>query len=248
MINQNTTLQVLPRRRWTRDVPLFSKDPNLCTRTFNEELLALLGSESLIETFQQFSSNSRKDLTARDINGSVQPTICRKFFYGDGLHPNQTGSKLLGALISRSVCRALECERSQTSASPPRTVRSQFKDVTVKKVCSGVPAIPPPASPPRMIFVDAQAPPPHMDDIFHFPALPDNQHSEGCKNHTGLTGYSEAVRSQPKPKKSDGDLTQLKTSSPPPKKKKDCKYRKIIEFLKSLMQYKKRLTEKIFFI
>ena len=220
---------------------MFSKNPNLCASNFNEELLACVGPERLIETFRHFSSTSRNKN-----NGAAQATICKKFYRGDGLHPNHTGSKLLGALVSRSVCRALECERSQTSASPPRTVRSQ-KDVSVEKVCSGVPEIPPPASPPRIMFVDAQAPPPPMDDIFHFPALHNNQRREIIKNHTNLTGYSEAVRSQAKPKKSDGDLTQLKTSLPS-KRRTDCKFQKIIDFLKSFMHYQKRLTGKIFFI
>ena len=145
---------------------MFSKDPNLCASNFNEELLACVGPERLVETFRHFSRSSQNKN-----NGAAAATICKKFYRGDGLHPNQTGSQLLGALISRSVCRALECERSQTSASPPRTVRSQ-KDVTVEKECSGVPEIPPPASPPRMIFIDAHAPPPPMDDIFLFPVLP----------------------------------------------------------------------------
>ena len=221
---------------------MFSKDPNLCASNFNEELLACVGPERLVETFRHFSRSSQNKN-----NGAAAATICKKFYRGDGLHPNQTGSQLLGALISRSVCRALECERSRTSASPPRTVRSK-KDVTVENVCSGLPVIPPPALPPRMIFIDAHAPPPPMDDIYHFPALPTNEVKAGNgyrrKNLTELAGYSKAVKCQAKPKKTDGDLTQLKTLLPP-KKKKDCKL--IIDFLNSFMHYQKRFTEKIFF-
>ena len=234
MIIQNITLQVLPRGRWTRDVPLFSKDPNLCARNFNDELLACVGPKRLIETFRHFSSNCRNKN-----NGAPQTTICKKFFRGDGLHPNQTGAKLLGALISRSVCRALEYERSQTSASPPQTVRPQ-PAVTVETASSVQPMrIPdiPPHSPPRMMFIDAHAPPPPIDDFIHFPALPNNEvmagssdrRRESYKIDVELTGYDEAVKSEVKPKNTERVLAQPK-STVPPTKKKDCKYGKKLTF------------------
>ena len=180
----------------------------------------------MIETFRHFSSNSRNKS-----NGAIKPTICRKFFRRDELHPNHTGAKLLGALISRSVCSALECERSQTSASPPRTIRPH----TVVNVETVQPSVPetPRSSPPRILFVDAHAPPPPLDDMQHFPLLPGNEvkagsghpQRESCNlsNSTELqTGYSEAVKSIVEPKKTERVSTQLKTSSPP-KRKLKCK-------------------------
>ena len=77
-----------------------------------------------------------------------------------------------------------------------------------------------------MMFIYAHVPPPSMDDIFHFPALPNNEikagnvyrRRENCKIETELTRYRE-VNCEAKPKKTDGDLTQLKTSLPPKKER-----------------------------
>ena len=180
----------------------------------------------MIETFRHFSSSSRNKS-----NGAVKPTICRKFFRSDELHPNHTGAKLLGALISRSVCRALECERSQTSASPPRTVRPH----TVVSVETAQPSVPDTprstVTPPRILFVDAHAPPPPLDDMQHFPLLPGNKVESGSGHPQResfnlstleLTGYNEAVKNIVEPKKTERVSTQMKTSSPP-KRKSKCK-------------------------
>ena len=142
----HATLQVLPRGRWTRDVPLFPKDPNLCASNFNEELLACVGPERLIETFRHFSSSSRNKN-----NGAAQATSCKKFYRGYGLHPNYAGSQLLGALISQSVSRALECERSQTSASPPQT--SGHRKLLLLRKCA----------PSRSVFLKFLHPPYHFE-------------------------------------------------------------------------------------
>ena len=179
----------------------------------------------MIETFRHFSGNSRNKS-----NGAVKPTICRKFFRSDELHPNHTGAKLLGALISRSVCCALECERSQTPASPPRTIRPHTV-VSVETVQPSVPETPRSTSS-RILFVDAHAPPPPLDDMQHFPLLQGNEVKAGSGHpqrescnlvSTELqTGYSEAVKSIVEPKKTERVSTQLKTSSPP-KRKLKCK-------------------------
>ena len=99
--------QVLPRRAWTRKVPLFHKEPNHCTILFNEELHEAIGTARVVKTFNHFSSTMKK-------NGTSSRTICEKFYKTDGLHPNRTGSKLLGALISKCVYKALKSGKADT--------------------------------------------------------------------------------------------------------------------------------------
>ena len=159
--------QVLPRRAWTRKVPLFLKDPNQCTILFNEELHEAIGTARVVKTFNHFSSTIKK-------NGTSSRTICEKFYKTDGLHPNRTGSKLLGALISKCVYKALKNRKADTpnvlSEVVPAALRSGVEN---RSKAQTVPEIHQPRSTlPRMVIRNTFTPPPPIDDLEHYPSLP----------------------------------------------------------------------------
>ena len=184
---------MLPRKKWTRsDVPLFHKNPNHCAIIFNEELHGIVGSNRVIRVFNQFSSGGRGDGQKDSL-----PTICKKFYRRDGLHPNETGAKLLGALISQSVFNALKKVKS-TPSNPQRfpvggedetkANGSAFSKVhrTHSQSKSALP---------RMIFRETYVPPPPLEDPQHFPHLETNSRPEDVSSFPlVLSGYSEAVK------------------------------------------------------
>ena len=207
--------QVLPRRRWTRQVPLFAKDPNDCTLVFNEELHETIGTARVVKTFSHFSASTKK-------NGTSSPTICEKFYKTDGLHPNRTGSKLLGALISKCVYKALKRVKADTSNAlsevvpvPIRSVvANRSKAQTISEIHQPISTLP------RMIIRNRITPPPPMDDMDQYPPLPKQpqQLGRGVSGTDGVLmpmGYDEAVKK-----------VVIKKTTPPPKtrEKRTCKY------------------------
>ena len=187
--------QVLPRKAWTRDVPLFHKDPNHCATTFNEELHANLGTRRVVKVFTHFSSGGRR-------SGSL-PTICGKFYKRDGLHPNATGTKLLGALICRSVISTLG-GRKTPQEKPMEEVKPPVSEIHQPESTS-----------PHIVFRDTCAPPPPSDDHQQFPSLP-RQVVEGVSSSPVLlTGYSKAVLRVK-------ESTVGESSIPLPRKKTKC--------------------------
>ena len=206
--------QVLPRRAWTRKVPLFLKDPNHCTRVFNEELHENIGTAGVVKTFSHFSSSVKK-------NGTPSRTICEKFYKTDGLHPNRTGSKLLGALISKCVYKALKSGKANTPNVLPEAVPAALRSgVGNHSKAQTVPDIHQPRSTlPRMVIRNTFTPPPPMDDLEHYPSLTEQS---GGKSECGvsgtdslLTGYDEAVKK-----------VVVRKATPPPRvrEKRTCKY------------------------
>ena len=206
---------MLPRKRWTRKVPLFLKDPNHCTVIFNEELNETLGKNRVVKVFNHFSSSIKR-------NGVSLSTICPKFFRDDGLHPNKTGSKLLGALISKCLYKALKSGKPDNQVQPEVVLeRSDGASYSKKQVFSDIHQ--PKGTHPRMIVRDTHTPPPQMDDLDHFPCLTkiSQPHEAGGKRERGvsgtvgvLTGYNEAVK-----------RVVIKNTTPPPKvrEKRTCK-------------------------
>ena len=191
---------MLPRKKWTRtDVPLFHKNPNHCAIIFNEELHGIVGSNRVIRVFNQFSSSGRGDGQKDSL-----PTICKKFYRRDGLHPNEIGSQLLGALISQSVFNALKKVKS-TPLNPqrfpvcgedePKANGSAFSEDhrTHSQSKSALP---------RMIYRETYVPPPPMEDPHHYPHLSPlvdevetNSRPEDVSSFPlVLSGYSEAVK------------------------------------------------------
>ena len=166
---------MLPRKAWTRDVPLFNKDPNHCATTFNEELHAVVGTQRVIRVFKHFSSGGKR-------LGALH-TICGKFYKKDGLHPNVTGSKLLGALLSRSVVNTLK-ERKPPQEKFVGAAKPPVSDIHQPK-----------SSSPHIEFRDTRAPPPPADDLHNFPSLPRARQVVGGVGDSivMLAGYSEAV-------------------------------------------------------
>ena len=215
--------QVLPRRAWTRKVPLFLKDPNHCTIVFNEELHETIGTARVIKTFSHFSSSVKK-------NGTSSRTICEKFYKTDGLHLNRTGSKLLGALISKFVYKALKCGKADSpyvlSEVVPAPVRS---GVGNRSKSQTVPEIHQPRSTlPRMV-IKHTTPPPPMDDIDQYPPLPRQspQLERGVSGTGGdLLGYNEAVKKV---------VIKKTTPLPKVKEKRTCKY--TVYFVKLLCRW-----------
>ena len=211
--------QVLPRRAWTRKVPLFLKDPNQCTIVFNEELHETVGTARVVKTFSHFSSSVKK-------NGTSSRTICEKFYKTDGLHPNRTGSKLLGALISKCVYKAMKSGKAETlnvlSEAVPVPVRSVVENRSKAQTISEIHQ--PKSTLPRMIIRNSITPPPPMDDIDQYPPLPNQpqQLERGVSGTDGvLFGYNEAVKK-----------VVVKKTTPPPKVRENrtCKY--MIYFVK----------------
>ena len=153
----------------------------------------------MIRVFNQFSSSGRcvgqKDSL---------PTICKKFYRRDGLHPNEIGSQLLGALISQSVFNALKKVKS-TPSNPqrflvcgedgPKATGSAISEVhrTHSQSKSALP---------RMIFRENYDPPPPLEDHHHYPHLSPqvdevetNSRSKDVDSFPlVLSGYSEAVK------------------------------------------------------
>ena len=205
-------LQVLPRRRWTRDVPLFHVNPNHCAMTFNEELHGIVGNHRVIRVFNQFSSNGRGNSHKDSL-----PTICRKFFMRDGLHPNDTGSQLLGALISQSVFKTLK-EVNSPQRLPASRERRQEECASV--VQSEEPAVSPvrltqsKSELPQMIFRNSCVPPPPMEDPHHFPLL--SPLVDGAENRSPcvLTGFSEAIK------------REVTISTPPTKQQPEIRHKR----------------------
>ena len=208
--------QVLPRRAWTRKVPLFLKDPNQCTMVFNDELHEAIGTTRVVKTFNHFSSTIKK-------NGTSSRTICEKFYRTDGLHLNRTGSKLLGALISKCVYKALKSGKADTPNVPSEVVRAALRSgvgIGNRSQAQTVPEIHQPRSTlPRMVIRNTFTPPPPMDDLEHYPSLPEQS---GGKSECGvsgtdsvLTGYDEAVKK-----------VVVRKATPPPevREKRTCKY------------------------
>ena len=209
--------QVLPRRAWTRKVPLFLKDPNQCTILFNEELHEAIGTAHVVKTFSHFSSTMKK-------NGRSSRTICEKFYKTDGLHPNRTGSKLLGALISKCVYKALKSGKANTPNVLSEVVPAALQSgVGNRSKTETVPEIHQPRSTlPRMVIRNTFTPPPPMDDLQHYPSLPRPLEARGeCERGVWgtdgvLLGYSEAVT-----------RVVIKKTTPPPKvrdQRPTCKY------------------------
>ena len=218
--------QVLPRRAWTRKVPLFLKDPNQCTIVFNDELHEAIGTARVVKTFNHFSSTIKK-------NGTSSRTICEKFYKTDGLHPNRTGSKLLGALISKCVYKALKSGKADTPNVLSEVVPAALQSgvgIGNRSQAQTVPEIHQPRSTlPRMVIRNTFTPPPPIDDLEHYPSLPQPLEAGGeCERGvwgTGgvLAGYNEAVK-----------RVVIKKTTPPPKvirEKRTCKY---IYFVKLL--------------
>ena len=190
---------MLPRKRWTRsDVPLFHKNPNHCALIFNEELHGIVGTDRVIRAFKPFSSsgcgNGQKDSL---------PTICKKFYRRDGLHPNEVGSQLLGALISQSVFKALKEGKNPSSHLQrlPLTV-----EIEPGAIGSAIPVrrnySQSKSALPQMIFRDTNVPPPPMDDPYHYPHLSPLVDGDETNSRPVcvrsfpfvLFGYSEAVK------------------------------------------------------
>ena len=184
-----------PRRNWTRNVPLFNKNPNDCATVFNEELHAALGTSRVVRLFNHFAS-SRKDWHGG--LGGTSPTICPKFYGNDGLHFNSTGSKLLGALVSRSVFKAMRKEPTQIAETP-----YIMQDLD-RPTASGVNLEPSHNSRPRILFADISSPPPPVSDHHHYPPLPTPVHRVTCNEGSAesalnvLTGFSDAVTKEVK--------------------------------------------------
>ena len=190
---------MLPRKKWTRsDVPLFHKNPNHCALTFNEELHGIVGTDRVIRAFKPFSSSGRG-------NGQKDslPTICKKFYRRDGLHPNEVGSQLLGALISQSVFKALKEGKSPSSNQQrlPLCVENEPEAIGSAIFVRPTPSQSKSALP-QMIFRDTYVPPPPMEDPHHFPHLSPlvdevetNSRPEDVDSFPlVLSGYSEAVK------------------------------------------------------
>ena len=208
---------MLPRRRWTRKVPLSLKDPNHCTLVFNEELHETIGSDRVVKVFNHFSSSIKR-------NGVSLSTICSKFFKDDGLHPNKTGSKLLGALLSKCLCKALKSGKFDSQKVLPTEVVLERSDGAIYSKKQAVSDIhQPKGAHPRMVIRGTYTPPPQMDDLNHFPCLPKKTqpHEAGGKIERGvsgtgavLLGYDEAVKK-----------VVTKKTTPPPKvrEKRTCK-------------------------
>ena len=219
--------QVLPRRAWTRKVPLFLKDPNHCTKVFNEELHETIGTARVVKTFNQFGSSMKK-------NGKSSTTICEKFYKTDGLHPNRTGSKLLGALISKCVYKALKSGKAETpnvanvlSEVVPVPVRSVVANRSKAQTISEIHQ--PKNTLPRMIMRNSITPPPPIEDTDQYPPLPkQSPQLERGVTVSGtdgvLLGYNEAVKK-----------VVIKNTTPLPqvKEKRTCKY--IVYFVKLIV-------------
>ena len=139
-----------------------------------------------------------------------------------GLHPNKTGSKLLGALISKCLYKALKSGKPDNQVQPEVVLeRSDGASYSKKQVFSDIHQ--PKGTHPRMIVRDTHTPPPQMDDLDHFPCLTkiSQPHEAGGKRERGvsgtvgvLTGYNEAVK-----------RVVIKNTTPPPKvrEKRTCK-------------------------
>ena len=167
----------------------------------------------MVKVFNHFSSSTKR-------NGVSLSTICSKFFRDDGLHPNKTGSKLLGALISKCIYKALKSEKTDSRMVLPEVVveRSDCAIYSNKQTISDIHQ--PKSTLPRLIIRDA--PPPQIDDLNHFPCLPNKSqpHEAGGNCERGvngtdgvLLGYNEAVKK-----------VVIRKTTPPPKvrEKRTC--------------------------
>ena len=152
----------------------------------------------MIRVFNQFSSSGRGDGQKDSL-----PTICKKFYRRDGLHPNETGSQLLGALISQSVFKALKEGKTPSSnlLRSPVCVENKPEGIgsaiSVRRTYSQSKS-----ALPQMIFRDTYSPPPPLEDPHHYPhlsplvnELETNSRPEDVSSFPlVLSGYSEAVK------------------------------------------------------
>ena len=152
----------------------------------------------MIRVFNQFSSSGRGDGQKDSL-----PTICKKFYRRDGLHPNETGAQLLGALISQSVFKALKEGKTPSSnlLRSPVCVENEPEGIgsaislrrTYTQSKSALP---------QMMFRDTYIPPPPLEDPHHFPHLSplvDEVETNSRPEYVDsfprvLSGYSEAVK------------------------------------------------------
>ena len=160
--------------------------------TFNEELHVTVGTHRVIPAFNQFSSSGRGNSHKDSL-----PTICRKFYMKDGLHPNETGSQLLGALISQSVFKTLKevnspkrlpASRERRPEECASSVQSEEPAVSPARLTQSKSALP------QMIFRSSYVPPPPMEDPHHFPLLSPLVDGAGTRSPCVLTGFSEAIK------------------------------------------------------
>ena len=88
---------MLPRRGWSQSVQAFDVDvhPNACAVNFNELLQCELGSDHVIELYEDFC--------LEDSSHNINFLYDRRLFKADGLHPNKMGCGLLEALIAHQV-------------------------------------------------------------------------------------------------------------------------------------------------
>ena len=181
----------------------------------------LLGKDRVVKVYGHFSSGQRH----WSKGGSVSSPICEKFYANDGLHPNTTGSRLLGALISKTIAKASQ------KANPDTFTKEQKQS---EAVCQASPQSAAkthqPMSAGRCInFTETCAPPPLIDNLNHFPHLTepkigtDSLQKDGhrCETMAILAGYSDAVKKPVTDKVNQS--TSLKT-----RRKKTCKLLKIL--------------------
>ena len=181
---------------------MYHKNPNHCAMTFNEELHEILGTHRVIRVFNQFSSRTRINS-----NKDSLPTICKKFYRGDGLHLNVTGSQLLGALISQSIFKALKDVKNPFS-KPQRLPVCKKNKAEANGLGRSVGHSQSKSTLPQMIFRDTYVPPPPIEDNHHFPHLPPREdgtnacsgpeYEEFHRSPFVLKGYNEAVKREVK--------------------------------------------------
>ena len=179
----------------------------------------LLGKDRVVKVFGHFSSGRK--YCSKGSPG-ISTSICEKFYVGDGLHLNTTGSKLLGALISKTIARASQKDK----ANPDINSIIQKKS---EATCSGSGSVPETHQPVRTYinFTENHTPPPPADNLNHFPHL--TQPTTGAdivhwvengwkKSDVVSTGYSDAVRKAPAVKTEVNKSTSL-----PTRQKRTCK-------------------------
>ena len=181
----------------------------------------LLGKNRVVKVFGHFSSG-RKYCSKG--SPEISTSICEKFYVGDGLHLNTTGSKLLGALISKTIARASQRDKMDPDTN---TIIQKKSEAT----CSGSGSVPETHQPVRTYinFTENHTPPPPTDNLNHFPHLTqptagaDIVHGVPVENgwkRSGvvLTGYSDAVKKVPAVKTEVNKSTSL-----PTRQKRTCK-------------------------
>ena len=179
----------------------------------------LLGKDRVVKLFGHFSSGRRH---RSDSGPAMSSPICEKFYTNDGLHLNTTGSRLLGALISKTIAKSSQKANPDTNSK----IQKQSEAMCSASLQSASKTHQPISARRYINFTETCAPPPLIDNLSHFPHLSepknraDNLQGDGQRCEAILVGYSDVVKKTVK-EKVEQSSTSLKT-------RKTCKLLKLL--------------------